>query len=181
MYASDQGGQFPTGGSLGSVRQASSTANTERESLGKLFDQYVTDRKVFKCPSDTSVSDAPGFGVMNLTTTVTSFTATTCSYGYDDNHTTADDTGTAIAADKLGSVAGDTQTLSYNHKNKGQNVLYIDGHVEWKGTSTAGYYDPLNINSFDNIWFHAATLGTVTGSLASRLNSSAGTDTSILQ
>ncbi|MEK7699053.1 MAG: hypothetical protein AAB332_01490, partial [Planctomycetota bacterium] len=175
MYASDNGGNFPTGGSAGTVKTASTTAITELESLGKLFDQYVTDRKVFKCPSDSTVSDVAGFGVMTLSTTPTSFGSSSCSYGYDDNHNGSDDPGTAIASDKLGSLSGDPQLLSYNHKNKGQNVLYIDGHIEWKGTSTAGYF---NGSSFDNIWYNnTTTTGTTTG----RISSTLGTDTSIMQ
>ncbi len=176
MYASDNGGNFPTGGSAGTTAISTTTAVQELYSIGKLFDQYVTDRKVFKCPSDTTVSDTAGAGVMTLqpfATSATTFGSQTCSYGYDDNHSAANDTGTAIASDKLGSLSGDLQTLSYNHKNKGQNVLYIDGHVEWKGTSTAGYYDG---TSFDAIWYE-----TQTGSITARAQSTIGTDTSIMQ
>ncbi len=175
MYASDNGGNFPTGGSAANGTAASTTdAPTERYSLGKLFDQYVTDRKVFKCPSDGSVVDTAGAGVMILqpyTTSATSFIDNTCSYGYDDNHTSAHDTGTAIASDKLGTDTASTE-LSNNHSHKGQNVLYIDGHVEWKGTGTAGYY---NGTSFDDIWYQ------VGGTITARAQSTIGTDTSIMQ
>lgn len=176
MYASDNGGNFPTGGdgSLGTTADVTTTAAQERFSLGKLFDQYVTDRKVFKCPSDSSVLDTAGNGVMTLTpytTSPTSLTASTCSYGYDDNHSAANDTGTAIASDRLGTDTASTE-LSNNHNHKGQNVLYIDGHVEWKGTGTAGYY---NGTSFDDIWYQFG------GTITARAQSTIGTDTSILQ
>ena len=67
---------------------------TELQSLGKLFDAYISDRKVFRCPSDNSVSEANNLG---LSTTNTDFTTSRCSYGYDDNHTATNDPGTAIA------------------------------------------------------------------------------------
>ena len=65
------------------------------------------------------------------------------------------DPGVAIAADAKGTGT----TLSDNHGQKGQNVLYLDGHVEWKGTSTCGYY---NGTSYDAIYYtdNSATLGT---------------------
>lgn len=147
MYANDNVEAFPTGGTSG------------MESLGKLYDAYITDRKVFKCASDSAVSDT---GVLGLSATdITTFTPARCSYGYDDTHTAADDPGVAIAADRLGTDTANTG-LSNNHNHKGQNVLYIDGHVEWKGTSTCGFY---NGSAYDNIW-------TGTGG---------GTDTAILQ
>lgn len=158
MYANDNAEAFPTGAST-------TTAQAELESLGKLYNSYVTDRKIFRCPSDTGVTEA---NVLTLTTTTTSFTASTCSYGYDDNHTPANDPGTAIAADRLGT----STTLSANHNQKGQNVLFIDGHVEWKGTQTCGYY---NGSAYDNIWF-----GT-DGNISSRTDSMVGTDTAIMQ
>ncbi|MBM4064682.1 MAG: DUF1559 domain-containing protein [Planctomycetes bacterium] len=155
MYANDNNGAFPTGGNGGTTASASTTAAAELESIGKLFDAYITDRKVFRCTSDTAVSET---SVLTLTTTPSSFLASTCSYGYDDNHISSDDPGVAIAADAKGTGT----TLSDNHNQKGQNVLYLDGHVEWKGTSTCGFY---NGSAYDNIW-------TGTGG---------GTDTAILQ
>lgn len=159
MYANDNNEAFPT-------TSGSSDAAGELRSLGKLFDAYITDRKIFRCPSDSGVSET---SVLELTTDNTTFTASRCSYGYDDNHTAADDPGVVIAADRLGT---DTSLwLSNNHNRKGQNVLYIDGHVEWKGTATCGYYDT-NTAGYDNIWQNTA---------GGRNSSVVGTDTAILQ
>ncbi len=159
MYANDNSEAFPT-------TSGSSDAAGELRSLGKLFDGYITDRKVFRCPSDSGVSEA---AVLTLTTTNSSFTANTCSYGYDDNHTAGNDPGVAIAADRLGT---DTSAwLSNNHNKKGQNVLYIDGHVEWKGTATCGYYGTSTVG-YDNIWQDTS---------GARTSSVIGTDTVILQ
>ncbi|GAB62929.1 conserved hypothetical protein [Candidatus Jettenia caeni] len=169
MYANENGEVFPTGGASGSKASDSDDAAEERESLGKLFDSYITDRKVFRCPSDAVVTET---NVLNLTTTNTSFTSDTCSYGYDDNHKPADDPSVAIVADRLGT---DTSSwLSNNHKKKGQNVLYIDGHVEWKGTSLAGWYGTNTTGfGYDNIWTNDGGNHTT--------QSPGGTDTAILQ
>lgn len=180
MYASDNAGNFPTGGNAGTIKADSDDGDKERESLGKLFNQYVTDRKIFKCPSDSGVSDVIGGGVMLLTTTPNTFTQHTCSYGYDDNHTSADDTGVAIASDRLGTDTASTQ-LSNNHNHKGQNVVYIDGHVEWKGTHLVGYF---NGTAFDDIWVSTSgttTAGVRTATGTATVNSTATTDTAILQ
>lgn len=168
LYANDNSERFPTGGASGTTAAATTDATGELQSLGKLFDGYITDRRIFRCPSDSTVSEA---SVLTLTTSNTSFTASTCSYGYDDNHTAIDDPGVAIASDRLGTRTA-TLTLSTNHNQKGQNVLYIDGHVEWKGTSTCGYY---NGTAFDNIWTG------ITGTAANPTVSQAGSDTAILQ
>ena len=161
MYANDNSETFPTS-------STSNSALLELQSLGKLFDAYIPDRKVFRCPSDSGVTEA---NVLSLTTTNSSFTASSCSYGYDDNHTPLHDPGVSIAADRLGTDTASTW-LSNNHNHKGQNVLYIDGHVEWKGTATCGYYSGTSTTGYDNIWEDAA---------GARTSSAVGTDTVILQ
>jgi prepilin-type N-terminal cleavage/methylation domain-containing protein/prepilin-type processing-associated H-X9-DG protein len=154
MYNNDNNMAFPT--------VSGSAASGEIQSLGQLFDAYITDRKVFKCASDSGVTDTTVMTLTAGTATVanSSFTASTCSYGYDDNHTATDDPGVAIVADAHGGTGG-TAALSNNHASKGQNVLYIDGHVEWKGTTTCGYYDSTT-SSYDNIYSDAAGTSTDT-------------------
>jgi prepilin-type N-terminal cleavage/methylation domain-containing protein/prepilin-type processing-associated H-X9-DG protein len=156
MYGNDNSGDYP--GDL-----TTATAASELNSLGLLFPNYISDRKVFRCTSDVGVTELSNLALNGSSTC----TASSCSYGYDDNHNEVDDPGVAIAADRKGTDSASTK-LSDNHKNKGQNVLYIDGHVEWKGTSTCGYY---NGTSYDDIW-------TVVGGGTS---GSGGTDTAILQ
>lgn len=138
MFANDQSEAFPTAG-------------TGMTSLGQLFNAYVTDRKIFRCPSDGDVTETSNLA---LGTNTATFVASACSYGYDDRHTAADDPGVALAADKQGTS---TTGLSVNHNEAGQNVLYLDGHVEWKGTTTCGYY---SAGSYDNIFADgSSTLG----------------------
>jgi prepilin-type processing-associated H-X9-DG protein len=158
MYANDNSENFP------GYTDNTTTSVAELNSLGKLFDAYITDRKVFRCPSDSAVSEE---SVLGLTTDNTTFTVDRCSYGYDDNHKASDDPGVVIAADSRGT----STTNSDNHNTKGQNVLYLDGHVEWKGTTTCGYY---NGSSYDDIYANAA--GTVGGN-----NTTKGTETAIMQ
>ena len=154
MYNNDNNMAFPA---------VSGTAVSDGTySLGQLFDTYVTDRKVFKCASDGGVTDATNLQLTVGTATQanTSFTTARCSYGYDDNHTATDDAGVAIVADAHGGTGG-TSALSNNHASKGQNVLYIDGHVEWKGTATCGYYNSTT-GSYDDIYSDAAGTSTDT-------------------
>ena len=160
MYANDNSENFP------GYADTTTTSTTELNSLGNLFDAYITDRKVFRCTSDAGVSET---SVLTLTTGTSTFTVSTCSYGYDDNHKASDDPGVAIAADARGTST--SNYLSDNHATKGQNVLFLDGHVEWKGTTTCGYY---NGSSYDNIYANAA--GTVGGN-----NTTKGTETAIMQ
>ena len=166
MYANDNNEQFPGYG----VSQ--STPKTEElNSLGLLYSQYIADRKFFKCPSDAGVSD-----LVNLTMSGSSTcTASTCSYGYDDNHSLLDDPSVVVASDALGTVTSGN-LYSDNHNNVGQNVLYLDGHVEFKGTTTCGFY---NGAAFDNIWCRADE--SITASADTRSPSQVGTDTAILQ
>lgn len=169
MYANDNSETFP-GQNLSTTGAAS-----ELTSLGLLYNTYVSDRKVFRCPSDSTVSETS-----NLTLTGSSTcTSSTCSYGYDDNHKVSDDPGVVIAADKLGSSTVSATALSYNHSQNGQNVLYIDGHVEWKGTSTCGYYD--SVVGYDNIWFGTNTAVSAANRTAGTGCSGGGTQTAILQ
>ena len=160
MYSNDNSGNYP------GYTDITTDSITELNSIGKLYDAYVSDRKIFKCPSDGGVTEA---NVLLLSTTNTDFTVSRCSYGYDDNHTNLDDPGTAIAADARG--ASTTNYLSDNHNTKGQNVLYIDGHVEWKGTITCGYY---NGSSYDDIY-------RVGAGLYPSNNTTKGTETAIMQ
>ncbi|MFO0794465.1 MAG: DUF1559 domain-containing protein [Candidatus Brocadiaceae bacterium] len=146
MYSNDNAETFPTG-----------VAATGMQALGKLFDSYISDRKVFRCPSDPSVTE---LAALQLGTDTTTFLTSRCSYGYDPVHTTRDDPSVAIAADKMGSSMATSN--SSNHNTKGQNVLYIDGHVEWKGTSSCGYYDATTL-TYDGIWNdNASAVGTDT-------------------
>ncbi len=160
MYGNDNNEAFPTG-------------TDPMTDLNLLYPDYISERKSFRCPSDNLVTVTTAAGI----TTATKFTKNQCSYGYDPSHTMADDPGTAIAADRPANDAGATTPTagdlfddSPNHGGTtgdvatgdtpgvGQNVLYIDGHVEWVGTPSAGWYDALG--GRDNITVNDSAFGT---------------------
>ncbi|MFQ5713755.1 MAG: type II secretion system protein [Candidatus Scalinduaceae bacterium] len=134
--------------------------NTHMLSLNMLYPDYISERKVFKCPSDNLVTPAENAKIVANST----FDKDECSYGFDDTHNPADDPGTAIAADRPTNDSSNnpTNARSPNHggtvnvfntadvAGDGQNVVYIDGHVEWVASQTAGWTDAGN--NRDNIY-----------------------------
>ncbi len=173
MYSNENQEVFPV----------STTAPVQMTSLNLIYPDYVSERKVFKCPSDaTFVTIATNAGI----TQADGFDKDECSYGYDSTHAPSNDPGTAIASDRPSNAAGLTTPLggggsnSPNHggtldtiasgnddtAGNGQNVLYIDGHVEWVADDTGGWADAAGDR--DPIYTDD---GAVTG----------GTDTYILQ
>ena len=160
MFANDNDEAFPTG----------TDAMTD---LNLLYPDYISERKSFKCPSDNLVTVASN----SFISASTKFLKNQCSYGYDSSHTMADDPGAALASDRPAYAAGDNTTpistsSSPNHGGTvgdlatgdiggiGQNVLYIDGHVEWVGTVTAGWV--FSGGARDNIYVNNSALGTDT-------------------
>jgi prepilin-type N-terminal cleavage/methylation domain-containing protein/prepilin-type processing-associated H-X9-DG protein len=139
MYANENKETFPNGGA---------TAMTD---LNVLYPDYVSERKVFKCPSDNLVTVEENSNI----TAGDAFEKDECSYGYDNTHSPANGPGVAIIADRPRNAAGATTptaaTNSPNHggttgtvaagddAGDGQNVGYIDGHVEWASSQEAGY------------------------------------------
>ncbi len=109
---------------------------------------------MFRCPSDSIfVTPTTNAGI----TQGTAFTKSQCSYGYDNTHGPADDSGVPIAADRPTNGAGNTTpTAGSNSPNhggtidavangdtagNGQNLVYIDGHVEWVSSTAGGWAD----------------------------------------
>ena len=159
MYANENSEAFP-----------SSTADAML-SLNLLFPNYISDQRVFKCPSDTFVTATTNAGIA----AATKFTKNQCSYGYDYTHTQADDADVAILADRPRNAAGATLptaiTNSPNHggtvgtvavgdtAGRGQNVLYLDGHVEFMSTALGGWFSADGITRDDIYGDNAATTG----------------------
>ena len=141
MYCNDYDEFYPT-------RELNLTVNTnDLRALGALcllYDQYITAKKIFKCPS--TVDDPNNLAIgLNIDRTEGLITATPagCSYGFDGQKGKLTDPQTAICADKL--MNANRIRNSENHGNTGQNVLYYDGHVEWGPTRNVG------LNN-DDIW-----------------------------
>ena len=149
MYANENSETFPS----------STASNPAMASLNLLYDTYISDNKVFNCTSDTTVTAATNAGMSVSTSGGTeAFTSTQCSYGYDRAHTQADDADVALAADRPPS---DTTLSSDNHNARGQNVVYVDGHVEFVNSPLAGWYSS-DGTTRDNIFTDDSTAGTDT-------------------
>lgn len=155
MYANDWGGYFP----VLEIRTGQNALSKTNRSLALLTGQldpttvdletppYVTDSKLFVCPStsDKAGELQPGTKKGELKARADGaymMEGGTCSYAYayDLNLLTHPDT--AIMADtKVGYASGykwhhtgNTQLrlFSYfNHSWEGVNVLYVGGHVKW--------------------------------------------------
>ena len=130
MYANENTEVFPS----------STTAPVAMSSFNLLFDDYLSEKKVFKCPSDGLVTNATNAGI----TTGNGFDKDECSYGYDGLHTQDDNAGVAISSDRPANTALNVPLAYSNSSNhggttnaagvldvagRGHNVLYIDGHV----------------------------------------------------
>jgi prepilin-type N-terminal cleavage/methylation domain-containing protein/prepilin-type processing-associated H-X9-DG protein len=160
MYANENSETFPS----------STASNPAMASLNLLYDTYISDNKVFNCTSDTTVTAATNAGMSVSTSGGTeAFTSTQCSYGYDRAHTQADDADVALAADRPPATPSATASTA-NHNSRGQNVVYVDGHVEFVNSPLAGWYSS-DGTTRDNIYLNTAGNAAV---------STGGTDTAIL-
>ncbi len=148
MYANENSESFPS----------SSASNPAMASLNLLYNTYISDNKVFNCPSDTTVSAASNAGMTVYAAGQTpAFGQNECSYGYDRWHTQADDADVAIAADRPPSGTPSDILNSDNHSARGQNVVYVDGHVEFDNSPLAGWYASDGTMS-DNIYMDDASV-----------------------
>jgi prepilin-type N-terminal cleavage/methylation domain-containing protein/prepilin-type processing-associated H-X9-DG protein len=157
MYANENNEQFP-----------SSTANAML-SLNLLYPDYTSDPRTFNCPSDTFVTTATNAGI----SAGSAFGKDECSYGYDYTHNQADDADVAIVADRPTNDASNipTSANSPNHggtvnaagtadaAGRGQNVVYVDGHVEFVISQNAGWYASDGTTRDDIYADDAATTG----------------------
>ena len=138
QYAQDNDEKFPSiwqqtngngegedwGGSYGDGPSEA----TVRESLGLIYPDYVDSAKIFSCPSDPSdfdnirTNEAAGNNPIGDNGDT--------SFSYDCRHLDTHKSGCVIMSDKaqLGQAAGQN---SKNHQEDGQNMLYLDTHVEW--------------------------------------------------
>ena len=154
MYANENNEKFP------------SSSTGAMESLSLLYPDYVSDSRTFNCASDTSVTNATQNEDSSDMKKGVAFGQDDCSYGYDYTHTQADDADVALAADRPPTKPSESAN-SGNHNGRGQNVVYIDGHVEFVNSPFAGWYASDGITR-DNIYVdiagdtEASTIGTDT-------------------
>ena len=153
MYANDYGGVYPT-------RGLNLTPGTDDlrglGSLSLLYDQYITAKKIFKCPStqDDPLNPAVGLNIDGIQGLITAKPAG-CSYGYDSQKACLGRLEALAEIAPLVPFAADKPDPrnqlrnSPNHGNTGQNVLFYDGHVEWGPVQNVGLED-----SGDHIFTH---------------------------
>jgi prepilin-type N-terminal cleavage/methylation domain-containing protein/prepilin-type processing-associated H-X9-DG protein len=148
VFSTDHNDRFPLGpqgaNTVSTIKEAS--AADAMDALGSLYPAYLADGQIFKCPSNNSdptavisANDLNSEG--RLDTGVFDQTADHCEYSYDPRHTTAHSPVTPIAADMGPGDGADAN--SNNHDGAGQNVLFLDGHIEWR---------PEYVINGDNIW-----------------------------
>ena len=117
------------------------------ESLSLLYPHFVPDARVFTCRSTDDCCDdlMPG-DVLLPRPEQGKFApvARVCSYGYDCDQTVRkgpNPSAIAIVADAPAIEDGTTVSTRNcpAHLGEGQNVLYLDGHVEFETTHLTGY------------------------------------------
>ena len=155
MYANENEDRFPR-----DPRGSAYSGSPAMRGLNLLFDTYITDGRVFNCPSDANVTDDQSAGAnASIPGGAQEFTKGQCSYGYDMMHTQMDATSVALVADRPpeGITLDDTATSnSPNHDGRGQNVGYVDGHVEFVDSPLAGWHSGGAGGVRDNIYTNTA-------------------------
>jgi len=108
-----------------------------RNQLSLLFRDYVTDANLFTCPSAPEDASefkgwhAPADDILDMDE---------CSYAYDPFKTVHARPNVGVASDRPAQQSpGDDgnpnpERNSPNHNNTGQNLLFVDGHVEFRVT-----------------------------------------------
>ena len=130
LYSGDNSEKFP------SAPGGAPVAGSVLSSFGLMTNNYQTSYKTWLCPSD------PGRQAGSSTT---DFAANNVSYAYGAfglTETSAPDTPLAMDRSDGGTI---TATSPYNlnsgtHKSDGGNVLYADGHVEWRKSMSPECY-----------------------------------------
>jgi len=123
------------------------TGQTDPDSGGFESTRYVTDYRLFICPS---CKEAPlPTGVINTST---------CSYAYAYGLNLQSHPDTAIMADRKRYTAWDAASQNLrmgegqdSHCWFGVNALYVDGHAKWTPSRVVStYYRYLNQSDFPN-------------------------------
>jgi prepilin-type N-terminal cleavage/methylation domain-containing protein len=97
------------------------------KALGKLFDAYVKDHRVFSCPSkSTDTSKLKRYQAPDESTLQTGFT----NYGYDPGHNPTHST-VGVVGDMCTLHAKNGNSTNHGSDGPGQNVAIGAGSVEW--------------------------------------------------
>lgn len=136
QYAQDNDEAFPStwGSDWGAVGYAAPTFAEATASLSLLYPDYIDNPKIFSCPSDPS-------DWQNIQANRAILAATDTSYSYDLRHTDTHLSGVVMMSDKSQAIGlnGDEENNSNNHQKQGQNMLFLDTHVEWMMVGWTNY------------------------------------------
>ena len=119
-------------------------------SLGHIYPEYIGTDEAFRCPS--MADDSPWLEENGDEALLTpyewsnrNYTIKQSSYGYDCRIYPSAVSNHAILADMDGSYQVNRDTATQNHV-EGQNILYVDGSVNWKQNNY------VSNNPVDNIY-----------------------------
>ena len=142
IYANDFGDFYPCFAAPPTVgQQLDATETSEGDShlgarnmLALLFRNYVTDAKLFVCPSGPEAAGITYKGW--FAANENDLTEKMCSYAYDPFKMIGYRPTAGVLGDKPYGDNADpvVDRNSPNHQNVGQNLLFVDGHVEWRVT-----------------------------------------------
>ncbi len=130
------------------ARRASCLNNLKQIGLG--FKLYAGDNRELYPNTLTNLSSYVGSNVVDVfrcpsaspftgtkPTTIAQMSYDWCSYKMRTGMSESESPSAPLACDKgatneYNSATPSANEISFNHKNEGGNVLYVDGHVEWK-------------------------------------------------
>jgi len=123
-----------------------SPGDSPLDSLALLYPSELPAANIFKCPSTEAT---PRLTIDYVNGKRVGRFSSDPSYGYDHEcNFRVVSPNAAIMADMDGSSVLDPNSITSNHKD-GQNVLYFDGHVEWRDSNYCGEHGH-NDNVFGN-------------------------------
>ena len=124
MYAEQNQGRYPM-----------DSANPTLVGSMQLLSNVLTSAKVFYCPHDSRRGSRPETDYGKLK-------AINISYSYVPNLIWHDRADSIVALDHIDSTArGSSWPANGNHGQQGGNILFMDGHVEWKVTLPSALKD----------------------------------------
>jgi len=155
IYANDFGDFYPCFGAPPVVGVQLDMTDTgpwptgSRNQLALLYYSYISDANLFTCPS--APQDAHEYKGW-FSPADDDLTARMCSYAYDPFKKISARPTAGVAGDRPagGDADPEVDRNSPNHQNSGQNLLYVDSHVEWR--TTAVEVDSFLASEGDTIW-----------------------------
>ena len=150
VFATDNGDRFPRNAATLNTKTALGTsADVDAlEAMGSLYPKYIQDGNIFSCASAGGLNDGPiGSSDLDANEVLQPgiFITDNTHYGYYPCHTASHPPTTPLAAD----YGYAPSTKSDNHNGEGQNILFLDGHVEWRASEIIDYGNGVTDNIYN--------------------------------